>query len=422
MNIGKFSIFMRSVLRFFPNYWWLIAVFWGVLHMFYVQTYEQGCIKIIGIVALLSLSKIHKITKTDLLFLLYLGYIIFGGLFKTDYHYFSLTFSIQILPMLFYVIGKSYLYGDNKFIDNLRSPMLFAMVCAILLYILQPSWYMNWKMQNWGNIRNWGDIDFYERLRLSGFWSWSYFLGYMSLFYIMLITKKYYIDNISNKFYLFELTISVLVLFFAQQRVSIAYALLFFTLIGIMTRGRKNFKLIYLIVFLLVAFVVVWFSLSYINDMNLMDYIVNRTVNKEDNLVEERWLLFKDFFNTITPLGSGLGSLSHVMLDHTRKTINDCDYLRLLNEVGFVGFSFLSVIIISSIIKGIKNISVYFFEVNILIFMLISMLGANPLEVDQLHPMMYWYCMGRIQSGDSRKHYLYINAERRRPYKWMFLS
>ena len=170
------------------------------------------------------------------------------------------------------------------------------------------------------------------------------------------------------------------------------------------------------------AFVVVWFFLSYINDMNLMDYIVNRTVNKENNLVEERWLQYAKFFNTITPLGSGIGSLSHVMLDHTRRTINDCDYLRLLNEVGLVGFSLLSIIIISSIVKGIKNYKIYFFEVNVLIFMLISMLGANPLEVDQLHPMMYWYCMGRIQSGDSRIHQFFINVERRRPYRWMFLS
>ena len=118
--------------------------------------------------------------------------------------------------------------------------------------------------------------------------------------------------------------------------------------------------------------------------------------------------MFSRVLNNITLFGGGLGSEGHSMIYlYSKSSVADCDYLRILSEYGVIGAIILGGVIVLTIMKGLRNLRRNWFYLSSLAFLLVSMLGAAPLELYSLEPYMYWYCMGRIntnQTFDIRKY------------------
>ena len=129
-----------------------------------------------------------------------------------------------------------------------------------------------------------------------------------------------------------------------------------------------------------------------------IDFILNRSVNQEGNMVEDRIELFSKHIETITFWGTGLGRYSHNVMEFGYESITDCEYIRTPNELGIFGTAFFLFIAGLSLIKSwFNNKSLVTFEIMCVCFYLVAMIGATPLEGPGQQPYMMWYCLGKMQ-------------------------
>lgn len=387
--VKRFSVIFLKHLFFF-------YVLWGLLNMLGLKSYEGGMMKVTCVIAVACLSH-NKWKGPDFFVLIFIIYAILSYLWgKVSLVIYLDGILTQILPISMYYIAKSPWFKENGFLINMRWPLFFSMVFAIYLYFAMPSWYLDFKTKEW-LFEKTGEA-FYENMRLSGFWTWSYFLGYASLFFIMYELKRYVVDN-ESKYVCVLLLPALVVLFFAQQRVSIAFFFVYIFILLVYSRKYNALKFKSLrktiLVITLVLTAISFFVLSTLDD-GLIDYILDRSVNSDSNIVTDRIGLYEKRISTISFLGDGLGYCSHFSRNFTNNMISDCDYLRILNELGVLGFSILLLIIMTSLVYGCKNFKTNLYETCIIIFLLFAMIGAAPLELLTLHPYMYWYCIGRI--------------------------
>ena len=132
-------------------------------------------------------------------------------------------------------------------------------------------------------------------------------------------------------------------------------------------------------------------------DVEYLNYLYYRSVDMEDNLVDERVGMFSEYINGISFWGSGLGKYSHNALIFDMPSIADCEYIRLLNELGLFGAFLFFGIIVSSYVRLFKNKKLYSYEMVCISFFLAAMIGATPLESVSQQPFLLWYCVGRSQ-------------------------
>lgn len=325
-----------------------------------------------------------------LLFLLYqLATCVFGG--SGLLYNWWLTAKVQIASMVFYFIGRYRSNEVDKFFDNMKVPMTFAMIVGLILYFWAPSWYIERRtaiLSSDSNIES-----FYEATRLSSFWPWSYTMGYGSLFFFMYfykyLNKKINVENITI------ITISLLTLFFAQQRVSIAFLLVFLGMVLFFNPYKKRKVTFYILIAICFIAIIILVYLFFYADSGLVDYIMNRSVDKEDNVVDERFDMFIHFFE-ISLFGTGTGSCGHAAYYDTGNGVTDCDYIRLFVELGIVGSFILFLIFTKSIIRALKYNRIFFFELSVILFYLAAMIGATPFENYSMQPFLFWLCVGRI--------------------------
>lgn len=379
---------------FINNYYWLIVVlgFTG-----FVELPDWSMLLIIGIlivVAVLFSKRLITFNSTDLLFLLLMAYFLISFIFSSyPFRLYYLGVRSQIIPMFFFFIGKSKFFVDDKFLIKMKKPIMIAMVAGLVLYFWSPSWYIAKRTASLAVDAT--KSSFFEATRLSSFWSWSYMMGYSSLYFMMYFIKNLFEKKVSYTTY-FCFIVAFAVLFFAQQRVSIVFFPIFLLLVsrysGFMNIGRL--KYVWGACILLVVAVGVF--LVYYADEALLAYILERSVQSEENIVDQRFELFQDWVRF--PLfGDGLGRYGHSAIYlFNKESITDCEYIRLINEVGIIGCSFLGMFYLIAMIRAFKYIKYYLFEFSVLLFLLAAMIGATPLENSSMQNYLLWYCMGRI--------------------------
>ena len=138
-------------------------------------------------------------------------------------------------------------------------------------------------------------------------------------------------------------------------------------------------------------------------DVDFVEYVLNRSINYDGNMVGDRFALFDRFIERLSFFGSGLGRFGHGAVEEGYLGIPDSDYVRVTAELGFFGVSLLLAICAYSILNGFRIFKYAFFEVCALCFCLVAMLGAAVWELGTLQPFLYWFCMGHIQSKFDRR-------------------
>ena len=402
--MGKFLIGAIS------HYYWFLVVIAASL-MFGFRDTSSGLIVITVLAFLFCFNKI-QFNFLDGIVIIYVFYCLMTGLLNAyPFRLFYLGFRAEIIPICFYFFARSEEFQNDDFFFNIRKPLLFAMACGILFYFTMPSFYLSYKSSVLWNSMNIDTISasghlLYEISRLSSFWPHSYFIGYSSLFLLVLCSKKIIVDGISSHLDVACLLVSFFCLFFAQQRVSIAFAVLYLIVLTIYASINKleNRRILYL---LWMTSIVLGIAMGIISVIILgpdfVEYVLNRSVNYDGNMVGDRFKLFEDFFNHLSLFGKGLGRYGHGAFAEGFPTIPDCDYVRVPAELGFLGLALLMFICLNSLQKGIALFKYCLFEVVCILFALVSMLGAATWELGTLQPFMYWFCLGHIQSKFNRQ-------------------
>lgn len=376
-----------------------IIVASAIITMLFGITGFTSAIYLLFVLIGISVFFDRKTKVLDSIVLFFILYSLSSYFFNGDYPFKLYIESIrdQIAPIFFYFIARSNSFRNCQMLKKMIYPLGFAYVAGLYFYFFQPSWYMAFKLDNKDMV---SVLSYYEIMRLSSFWWHSYFVGYSSLFVIIYILNQRFYNGVVRKYYNPILIVAFLAIIFAQQRVSIAFLLLYLVGLYVILVKKKIISFTKSVPYL-VLFSIIFFSLGiYLFnslDQDLVNYIVQRSIEKEDNLIEERTQMFDSYINTISFWGSGLGKYSHNALKYDMDSITDCEYIRLPNELGIFGMSTFFIIIIVSYISLFKRKNFYCFEMLIISFVLVAMIGATPLEVTAQQPYLLWYCIGRTQ-------------------------
>lgn len=392
-------------------YWFLVAI--AASLMFGVRDVSSGLIVLTVVAAFVCLPTIRW-NRFDGLVFFFLVYSLVTYFFA-DYTYpmrlYYLGIRAQIVPMLFYFLARSESFNGDDFFENIRWPLVFAMACGVFFYFFQPHFYVSYKASViWANfdsdVRDLSGKLLYEFTRMSSFWPHSYFIGYSSLFLFMYASKKVVVDNCYKKFDLVCFSLSFFCLFFAQQRVSIAFCVLYFVAITFYATIKKlparNFLYGLWIVSILFGTGIFLIVMNYL-DAGFVDYVLNRSVNYDGSMVGDRFALFDAFIERLSFFGSGLGRYGHGAVEMGYLGIPDSDYVRVTAELGFFGIVVLLSICGLTLLKGARIFRYAFFEVCTLCFCLTAMIGAATWELGTLQPFLYWFCIGHIQSKFDRR-------------------
>lgn len=418
-------LFEKIIIDVIKHYYWFLVAIAASLMFGFRDT--SSILIVISVLATFICLGNYRFRFFDVCVVAYVIYCLFIGLFNSySFRLFYLGIRSELIPICFYFFARTEKFKNDDFLLNMRMPLLFAMFCGIAFYFTMPSFYLSYKASVLWNSMN---IDassatghlLYEISRLSSFWPHSYFIGYAALFVLVLTTKRIIIDNAYKKLDSICMVVSFFCLFFAQQRVSIAFALLYLVLLTLYAKWHRLEKR-YILYAMWVGAAVLGVLIATIAVMVLgpdfVEYVMNRSINYDGNMVGDRFALFEHFVNDLSLFGDGLGRYGHGAHAEGFSTIPDCDYIRVPAELGFVGFSMLMLICFVALVRGIQILKYCFFEVVCLSFALVSMLGAATWELGTLHPFLYWFCIGHIQSKFERRNELseeysaYIAQER----------
>lgn len=95
-------------------------------------------------------------------------------------------------------------------------------------------------------------------------------------------------------------------------------------------------------------------------------------------------------------LGYGVGSASGYARSQQFMGVNDGNYVKILYEQGVVGLTWFALILLGSLVQGIRHFRYFRFETGILVFFLLAAIGANAFCINALYVMPFWYALGRI--------------------------
>ena len=399
------------------QYWYFLFVATQIIKIFGFRDWYSILVLLIVVMGIRSMSKIRW-NNADFLVLGIMIYSLmsfFFSSYSSELFYYGVKG--QLVCMFFYFIARSTEFTNVEFVRNFKWAMLIVAIFGVVLYFFPPQWYTSYRYS--ALLAEEGTRSYYEHTRMSSFFPHPYFLGYGSCFFIILLVKQILYDGKANKYNYAFLLLAFFTLFFSQMRVAIGYTLLFFVsivLYNIFFRHKKNRFLQILAILLPLGMLVFYLILSNINN-DFLEYIVNRSTEYEGNLVEDRFEMFSKRYIYISVFGNGLGRFGHAAAYRNLPSVHDCDYVRILCELGFVGSFLLLYTILYIIGHGLKNLDKSFFEIFASVFFLFAMLGAAPLESTSQHCFLLWFCLGSIMSKtknyDNILNYLKLQQRQR---------
>lgn len=151
------------------------------------------------------------------------------------------------------------------------------------------------------------------------------------------------------------------------------------------------------------ALLLLYLIISHFLDETRIDFIISKftELNERDNFIEDRANLFDNMYDVpISILGDGLGLYSHTAVEMGLKHyITDQGYMKMIYETGIIGSVLRIIIIAICLFKGLKDKRIYYFEITVIIMIVISLFGANSLSSMQMHNVIFWICCGRINNN-----------------------
>ena len=310
----------------------------------------------------------------------------------------------EILPFLFLYVGMNKKMSYKKFNHWFLYCSAFTFIVGLYLYFSMPTWYIDWKLANlnesWlanGTERIINEEYVSSRVSFTAFWTTSYQVSTFALITLIFLLN-YFLKGFKSKILTIFLFISIISIIFAQERVSIVYAL--FLILFCFFYDLKHLRIFYKkVVFILVIVISIVLLLEITNSRLLTVFsAVNERINSIDflQMIYERYDLheFKNWNNYF--FGTGLGSGGHDASNLGYKpSSTDSTFLKILIEKGMVGLISFLILLWICVIKAIKNYRIYLFEILIIGFFTFGFLGANFISMPQ-YIIFFWLSLGRI--------------------------
>lgn len=324
------------------------------------------------------------------------------------------------IPILLFFVGEKRLFVTDVFFKKMILPVTISLIFGIFFFITMPSWYVNMKMAFLPENAPEDLVN--ELFRMSSFWSAPQFIGYSTfILYTYLLSSLYRSHNTKlNKYKILVLILCLLSIFLIQLRVVIAgcaISTIFFIIWNYLYGDKNKNAISFYMIIVIVLLVIFIFSLSTIVHVDFLKSKIESIFSFQDT-ASQRVTSMQGAkaarLYSVNLLGYGMGRFGIAVSQFKMPDMRDGGYLKELMESGYLGFSIFVIILISTLIRLIRNIRYLPFEFAILIFYLIALIGANCIS-EGLN-MIFWLNLGRIWSNKllTRNHYLW-NINRKIP-------
>lgn len=315
-----------------------------------------------------------------------------------------------LFPIIFAYLGYEF-SSDYNFNRWYLIGCAFCFLVGFYLYITMPPYYLQFLADARSNtwyINDSGKDEEYilEMTRFSSFFTTSYAISCLSIPSLVLsLSFSLKGHTVMNKGWCYFLAlISFIAAILCQQRISIAYSVLclsFFIFYSPqITKKKNNMGLILLIVFVTILVVSIFDMIAHLDWVERIYNLVKMRIDEMSfsKAMSERTSQYSSF-NRATDLsyifGLGLGSCGHAAGAAGFQSINDGEYIKLFYEFGIVGCVLLIIVIMPTLLRGLKYFKFFYAEVLIIIFYLISGIAADSLTFF-IFSIMFWYSLGRI--------------------------
>ncbi len=318
--------------------------------------------------------------------------------YSTNYlsiNVFVLEVITSILPIAFFFIGSNPAYTKQSFYNRALIAIAFLNIVGLYLYIAMPEWYVNWQVNLlFDTIPNLSFDSYTEYGRFASFMT-SYYTSNLSV--VALIIAMYYIYDRGAKWYilLYVILLSISILL-AQHRVSLVFAIIFILLFHVYGLIRlKSASFIFLIITIMIVLIFPFFLVGRFGEMVALGVERFNNLNSVFSSRSDTWInAFENQTNFL--FGHGLGSGGHrAFFAGNKSAVLDGNYFKIIYENGFFGLIIFFIIIIVTLFKGVKEFKLFKVEITVIIYFLISAIGANVFNISYI-AVMFWFCIGRI--------------------------
>lgn len=309
----------------------------------------------------------------------------------------------QLYYMIFFFVGRYCGYKNIPILQKGVWPFLIVCIIGLILYVLSPPWYMNFKLQMFED--NLSDGRILEMARLSAFWEYPYWVSYGCAIIYTYLMMRSLIQGYMEKNKIFILLFIFLISLLTQQRAAIftiAFVTVIYIIIGFFKRkktGHVSLRVSTVYFLILTIFMAILFMSLVGEDMLTRLFEKLEVFENAATYVDDRANLFSDFkTKEITLLGDGIGRYSAAAYHLGKPAITDQQYMLTVYETGYWGCFGYILIGLIVIIKGLKSFALNYIELIIVLFFLLAMTGANCLSTFLQHIAIFWICCGRICS------------------------
>ena len=295
-------------------------------------------------------------------------------------------------------------------------PVLITAALGILFMFYEPSWYAT-RTNDFVT-----DFDEFQAKRLRSIFSDGYIImyycGIVLIYEFFVIAKgvhKKYVENSSaflsnSSMHMILVIICFITIFMGMQRAVIVSALIamFISLYyAFHYTTLKNSR--GLIISLIVVVISSFISLGFMSDIQKGYYsaTVLEMVDNSSELATERLIRNKsqkeyDFW------GDGTGRHNMYADKYNKGTsMRDGEYNKLLTEQGYIGAFLYGLFAFCALLKCFNNFRGLGFEFAMLVFLFVSMIGANSLSTYDKHPILFWMIFGQIANYSNKRKYGY---------------
>lgn len=390
----------KYVLLLFHNYFWILTIS-SVLSILFGNMWLFTFSMPVILFYLAYKSKHTRSNSFDILMILiFISIVVSWGInsYPSQNIMIFRYLMTQGAFMAAYYIGRN--IDINVTYKVFHKALLPGLICAVLgfiLYVYEPGWYL-------ANIDNMTSLEYF---RLRSVFSSPYVLSYLAFFllsYLIALDFKmlpaHYSGQMPLKVRFSSYVLLSSTLLFCMMRAPIAGVLisLFIALLHTVFVRRKFSMLIYTVVSMAVLCVIVWNIMQRYMDMESIMFLLEKfevATDSSRDFYEKRATLF---VANDTLCGDGAGRHAIYAEQYNMDSIRDTCYQRLLQEVGYVGLALHLFLFGCIVVKCLRHYKYLGFELSVMIFLLISMIGADPLATPDKHCFFYWLIIGRVSS------------------------
>lgn len=305
---------------------------------------------------------------------------------------FIAAISFNLIPALLYYLGK-YIGNKNQgdvMIDRLLSAVVFMMAIGTVAYLVFPTFYYNYIGVS---------IDSYTyglgEYRYGSFVS-SLALGSIGTICVILYFYRFECLAFWKKIVYLSLIIANVILCMQRSAWLTMLIALFVCFFLKFTGNRKaRIRLIAFSVLFAIVAVVAFMNIDKILTPTQLMYFESRlnvlTISEMTSSRSDQWIKAWNTFCSNPITGFGLGSCGQKAAAYNLAIVTDGNHLRILAEIGFVGFLAFIIMNFRSVIKSIRGCNYYL----ALVVIICNMAATGSPIFDQYYSSFaYWLILG----------------------------